>query len=483
MTGSADSTACCVAPSSGEEVARIDRSCRWPTLALFAGAAVWLLVSTIFGLVASLKFHSPNLLADYPALSYGRAYAVWGNVLVYGFAVPAALAFAAWMIARLGRVPLRANVVATVGAALWHLGVLVGLLGLLAGQTSGYEWFEFPRTAALLLGGAFLLISLPVFLAHAVRRERALQPAQWFSLAGLFWFAWIFSTAVLVLHFFPPRGVAQAAVAWWYGGNLLAVWLGLSGLAITFYLLPKLTQRPLQSGYLALFAFWNLILFGAWTGIQGGAALPAWMPALSGAATLLLLVPALALATCVYRTSNGAPACARGELCFVKAGAWSLVIALGLLAVTGNKAVSRVTDFTWYGSAHVLLRLYGFFALTAFAAAYHLLPRVTGLAIASGRIRLHYWLAMPGALLLSLPLAIGGIQQGLKLMDAKVEFMDAANAAMMMFRLTSIGDVLFGVGALLFAVNVFYVTYRAVRTAAIQLVQDEPVVSGSEVRA
>ena len=66
-------------------------------------------------------------------------------------------------------------------------------------------------------------------------------------LASLFWFPWILSTAMLLLQFFPVRGVVQASVAWWFAGNLLVVWLPLAGLSATFYFLPKLAQRPLQS--------------------------------------------------------------------------------------------------------------------------------------------------------------------------------------------------------------------------------------------
>ena len=146
-----------------------------------------------------------------------------------------------------------------------------------------------PRSAAVILFLAFLLITVWAYVTYTRRSAAALYPSQWFVLAALLWFPWIFSTATLLLQIFPVRGVVQASVAWWFSGNLINVWLTLAGLASTFYLLPKLTGRPLQSQYLALFAFWTLILFGTWTGIPAHAALPAWMPTLSGAASVLLL--------------------------------------------------------------------------------------------------------------------------------------------------------------------------------------------------
>jgi len=483
MSGSAETPPVSSPTAAAADNACIDASCRWPVLTLLKGAAFWLVVSSVFGLIASLKFHKPDLLADSAAFSYGRAYAVWADALVYGFCVPAALAFGLWIIARLGRVPLSFPVLATAGGKFWHIGIFFGLIGILRGGTTGYEWFELPRYATLILIVAFLLVAIPVFVTHAARTERALQPAQWFVLAALFWFPWILSTAMLLLQFFPVRGVAQAAIAWWYSGNLLTVWLGLAGLGGTFYLLPKLAQRPLQSGYTALFAFCTLILFGTWTGIQSGVPLPSWMPALSGAASLLVLVPALALASCVFQTGRGTKPPAGGPLCYTKIGAWSLVLGLVLVAATGIPQVSRVTDFTWYGHGHILLRLYGFFVMTAFAAAYHLLPRITGVELSAGRVKLHFWLAMPGALLMSLPLVIGGVRQGIKLADAKVEFMDTTKAALMAYRLSTLGELVFTLGALVFCLTMFSIVVKACRAVVVKACRNEPRLAGTEVRA
>ena len=56
-----------------------------------------------------------------------------------------------WLLARLGRVAVAKPFLIAVGAKLWHFGVLVGLVAIITGQTSGYEWFELPRYAAVIL--------------------------------------------------------------------------------------------------------------------------------------------------------------------------------------------------------------------------------------------------------------------------------------------------------------------------------------------
>src|ERR1041385_1383866 len=229
------------------DTTRIVSSCRLPLFALFGGAAVWLVLSSLFGLHASIKFHAPGFHADCPGLNYGTNFAASENLLVYGFCIPAGLGVGLWLLARLGRVELARPWLITVGAKLWHLGVLVGLIGILSGDATGHEWLDMPRYAAVILFCAFLLIALWAFVTHAARAERSLYPSQWFVLAALFWFPWIYSTATLLLQLFPVRGVVQASVAWWFSGNLLNVWIVLAGLASAFYFLPKLTERPLQS--------------------------------------------------------------------------------------------------------------------------------------------------------------------------------------------------------------------------------------------
>jgi cytochrome c oxidase cbb3-type subunit 1 len=446
---------------------RIDASCRLPLFTLFGGAAVWLVLSSVFGLIASLTFHGPGLFADSAMLSYGRAYPAWANLLIYGFAIPTGLGVGLWLLARLGGVPVAQPFLIAVGAKLWHVGVLVGWIAILAGQTSGFEWFELPRYAAVILFAAFVLMAIWVFVTYARRTRTELYPTQWFVLAALFWFPWILSTAILLLQIFPVRGVVQVAVAWWFAGNLLNVWLTLAGLAATFYLLPKLTQRPLQSYYFALFVFWTVLLFGSWTGIPMSSPLPAWMSTMSSVATVLLLVPIFSLVAIMLQTTRGAKIpCGGGPLCYTKFGVWALTLATVAAAIAACPVVARVTDYTWFTHGVNTLRLYGFFAMTMFAAVYYILPQVSGLAISAGRIKLHFWLAMGGAVLLSLPLMLGGVKQGLKLANAEVPFMETVKAAQMAFRIGTMGEMLIVLGALLFLVNILSVIWSYYRTVA-----------------
>jgi cytochrome c oxidase cbb3-type subunit 1 len=442
-------------------------------LALWGGAAVWLVLGSVLALIASIKFHSPEFLADAAWLSYGRAHPAAHCALAYGFVVPAALGAMLWLLAQRAGVPLARPGLVWFAAKLWHLGVLAGLLGILAGGATGFEGLEFPRYAAAMLFVAFVLMALFGFLTHAAGRrlaqsKRDLHPAQTFALAALFWFIWIDSTANLLLLAFPVRGLMQAVVAWWFAGNFQFVWLGLAGLAAAAHLLPELSGRPLESRHLALFVFLTLIGFGSWTGIPASAPLPAWLPALSNVASLLTLAPTLGIAAMTWLTVRGSPsACRGGPLCFVKFGLWMGVLSGLLLAAGALPPVNRIVEFTWFGSAQVQLRFYGFAAMILFGAAYHVLPRAAGFDWPWERlVRVHFWLAMAGVLLLALPLAAAGVAQGLRLADPQAAFMDSAKAALMFLRLSTVGETLLLLGNGLFLLNILALTLRYLRSLA-----------------
>lgn len=474
--------------------AEIDASCRWPVVFLFLKAAGWLVLAGVLAFVASLKFHAPSLLADCPWLTYGRVHPAALNALVYGFAAQAGLGVALWLLCRLGRTALVGGGFIIMGAGLWNLGVLIGVVGILAGASTGFPWLEMPRFAAPALFLGYGLVGVCGLLTFHQRRERTLYVSQWFLLAALFWFPWIYSTANLLLVVAPVRGAVQVSVHGWYVHNLQTIWLGFLGLGALFYFIPKLVGRPLHSQPLAIFAFWGLAWCGSWGGVHADAPLPAWLPAVSTFFTVLSAVFVLGVAVNFWRTlkedegrgvkggadrakprhstPDTAPAAAR----FVWFAAAAYVIGGLLAAVTSHRAVNSLLHFTLFESGRALLWLYGFFAMAMFGAIYHLLPRLLPENEAGGTshqprggrnstrpaaidpryvslVNAHFWCAGAGVVISVLALALGGVAQGLKLNDPGVGFMEGLKTALMFYRLSTLGDLLILAGHLLLAVN------------------------------
>jgi cytochrome c oxidase cbb3-type subunit 1 len=436
----------------------IDASCRVPLLVLFGGAALWLVVSSVLALAASLTFHMPEKFGDCPWGTYGHLQPAADDALLYGFCIPAGLGVALWIFARLGQTPLRGALVPVVAAHLWHLGVLVGLVGIFVGDSTGFAWLEFPRGGSALLFFAYLLIGLWALMNFSGRREGGMFPSHWFLVAALFLFPWIYSTANILIVGWPVRGVVQAVVAWWFGNNLVFLWTSLVGLGTAFYFLPKFSGRPLQTYFYALFAFWTLLFFGSLRGVPAGAPVPAWLPTLSSLSSLMLIVPVLAIAVIGWKTVRNAigPECRGGSFCMIKFGYVAFILSALMLIAEACPQIGRITQFTWFGPAQTQLHLYGFFAITMFGAIYYILPRAVGIEFAFPKlIRVQHWFAMLGMVIVVASLAVGGVEQGMKLNDPAVAFADSTKAMLMFLRVSTTGLLLLVIASLLFALNIF----------------------------
>src|SRR5665213_2301954 len=435
--------------------AEIDASCRVPLLALFGGAALWLVAGLAFALVASLTFHAPEMLAGCSSLTYGHLAPAANDLLVYGFAIPAALGVILWIFARLSQAELVLPLVPFAAANLWHLGVVIGLGAILFGGSSGFTWLEFPRASAMLLGVSFVLVAISAVATFGQRKERELYPSHWFLLAALLWFPWIYSTAnFLLVTTHPVRGATQAVIGWWFSNNLIFVWFALVGLGVAFYFLPKLAGRPLQSRYYALFAFWTLILFGTWCGIPQSAPVPAWLPAASAIASLLLIVPLIAVAAIVWKTLRGAGVPGGGgTFCYIKFGTLAFIVSGLMLMASACPQYSRVLDFTWFGAAQVQLQILGFVAMILLGAMNEILPRVMAKELPFKKfVAAQFYLSIFGVALFVIPLAVAGVVQGRAAYDPA--------AAKIWLMISTTGLLLLLVGSVLLFVNISIMTVQ-----------------------
>jgi cytochrome c oxidase cbb3-type subunit 1 len=443
-----------------KDYSAIDASCRVPLLPLLGGAVLWLVVGFVLAILASLNFH--GLFVNCPCLTYGRVQPAANDAILYGFAIPAALGVILWIFARLSETELALPIVPIAAANIWHLGVFIGIVAILIGDSTGFQWLEFPRSASVLLFLAFLLIAISAFATFGGRRERTLQPAHWFLLAGLFWFPWIYSTANLFLVAWPVRGVTQAVIDWWFCNNLFFVWFGLIGLGIAFYLIAKIAGRPIQAINYALFGFWTFILFAPWCGIPQGAPVPAWLPAASTVASVLVILPLVSLVRVYAQTIGGVKVeCKGGPYCYAKFSTVIFIISTLMVISLGCPHFGRTAGQTWYVPALEYLQIFGFFIVVVCGGIYELLPRIMDFELPFPKfVRFQHWCFIGGIVLLVVPLAIGGVVQGLKMQDPNVPFTDIMQGTLVYIRISLLGLLLLLLGSLMLAANIFSMMIR-----------------------
>src|SRR5882757_9315521 len=89
------------------EQMEIDASAKWPVLAFFGSALLWLLLGGAFQLIAAIQLHTPVFFSHCAWFTHGRLAPAAQNALVYGWGMNAAFAFGLWLMARLSATTLR----------------------------------------------------------------------------------------------------------------------------------------------------------------------------------------------------------------------------------------------------------------------------------------------------------------------------------------------------------------------------------------
>src|SRR5258708_8922841 len=130
--------------------------------------------------------------------------------MLYGFCMQAGLAVLVWIFGRIGGAPLAQAGMVTIGALVWNLGVALGIAGVLAGDSTGFEDLEMPGYAVPMLCMGYGMIGLSAALTFHRRATAGTAVPQVFLIAALFWFRWIFSPGDLLLVPYPVPAAPPA---------------------------------------------------------------------------------------------------------------------------------------------------------------------------------------------------------------------------------------------------------------------------------
>ena len=265
-----------------------------------------------------------------------------------------------------------------------------------------------------------------------MREKGHIYVSQWYLLAAIIAFPWVFFSAHLFVFVLDGHPLMKAAVSEWYRSAMLFMFLAPVAISAAYYLAPKVTGRPVHSYHLALFGFWSLMVIGPWAGFQklAGAPIPQWLPYTGAAATILFLIPALAVAVNILRTilqDESGAAHNSPSLRFTIGGMVGMLLlgCLGLGLYTSNTLAATQFSLTGYGID--ILAIYGFFSMCAFGLIYFVVPRVTRREWLSKRfITSHFFLSVYGLASVIICSIIGGLFQGAAQNNSAAPWEDAA---------------------------------------------------------
>ena len=201
---------------SALERREIDASCRVPVLYFATSAAFWLLVGTVLGIIASIKLHSPYFLTGSPELTFGRVRMAHLQAVGVGWSAMMVMAAAIWLMCRLSRVALIYPTLLVFAGTMWNIGMIADVVGILSGDAQSVEWLDAPSYVPPFFITGVGIVSAWTVATFRRRRELHVYVTQWYILAAVFWFPWLYTVAVLMIFWMPATGVIQPVVNWWF---------------------------------------------------------------------------------------------------------------------------------------------------------------------------------------------------------------------------------------------------------------------------
>lgn len=371
---------------------RLDRPDSAALHGLLSGA-VWFLVGVLLGIVMSNELIMPNLFAGVAPLVFSRLRPTHVNIMLFGFLSTAFWGAWYFMVPRLCKTPLQSNRAANILLFVWNLTIVVGSLALVNGQTQGKEYSEYPWYVDWVVEAGLIANALIIYRTILARREPKLYVSLWYISGTVLWIAILYFIGSVMWHPWTTIGadgqiqrsgaivgLDDAVWNWFYGHNVFGLYITTGGIAIVYYLVPKLSRRPLYSHLMSLIGFWSIALLYTNTGQHHllQAPIPNWLKIISVIGSISLIVPVFTFTTNVMMTMRGqwGQMLENIPLRFILVGALFYLSVSFQGSVQSLISVNRFTHWTQWTIGHAHLALLGAFGFIASGTMLYMVPQI-----------------------------------------------------------------------------------------------------------
>ncbi len=435
----------------------------------------WGVIGFLVGLVLALQLSFPALNFDLPWTNFGRLRPLHTSAVIFAFGGNVLIMTSFYVVQRTCRARLAGNWSPWFVFWGYQLFIVLAATGYVLGITQSREYAE-PEWYVDIWLTLVWVTYLLVFLATLWRRrEPHIYVANWFFLAFIVTVALLHVVNAMAVPVSPfgvksyPlfAGVQDALIQWWYGHNAVGFFLTAGFLGIMYYFVPKQAERPIYSYRLSVVHFWSLIFLYIWAGPHHllYTALPDWAQTLGVTFSIMLWMPSWGGMINGLMTLSGAWDKLRTDpilrLLVISVAFYGMSTFEGpMMSIKTVNALSHYTDWT---IGHVHSGALGWVGMVSFGAIYFLAPRVFGSPrLYSLRlVSAHFWLATLGIVFYTTAMWVSGIMQGLmwrsydRLGFLEYSFAETVEAMHPFYVVRALGGLLFVLGALLMAYNVF----------------------------
>ena len=443
---------------------------------------IWGGIAFVAGLLIALQLAYWPLNFNLPWLTFGRLRPLHTNAAIFAFAGNAIFAGIYYSSQRLLKSRMFSDLLSQLHFWGWQLIIVAAAITLPLGFSQGKEYAELEWPIDIAITIVWVIFAVNFFGTIARRRERHLYVALWFYIATIVTVALLhivnsLSIPVSLFKSYPIyAGIQDALVQWWYGHNAVAFFLTTPFLGLMYYFLPKAANRPVYSYRLSIVHFWSLVFLYIWAGPHHllYTSLPEWAQTTGMVFSLMLWAPSWG------GMINGL---------LTLRGAWHLlrtdpVIKFFVAAITfygmstfegpllSIKTVSSLGHYTDWIIGHVHAGALGWNGFLTFAMIYFLVPRLWQTKLYSVRLATtHFWIGFLGVVLYYVSMVTAGITQGLmwRAIDSSgklmyPDFIETVQRIIPLYWARAIGGLLFIVGFLIMAYNIYKTIQSAPKT-------------------
>ena len=448
----------------------------------------WGIIGFLVGVFIALQLAFPVLNLDLPWTTFGRLRPVHTSAVIFAFGGNALFATSLYVVQRTCRARLFGG--AAMGDFLfwgYQAVIVMAASGYVLGISQSKEYAEPEWYVDLWLTIVWVGYLIAFVGTIMKRREPHIYVANWFYLAFILTIAMLHigNNLAVPVSFFGTKsyiiwgGVQDAMTQWWYGHNAVGFFLTAGFLGIMYYFIPKQAERPVYSYRLSIVHFWTLIFLYIWAGPHHlhYTALPEWASTLGMVFSIMLWMPSWGGMINGIMTLSGAWDKLRTDpiLRFMVTS----VAFYGMSTFEGPmmsiKAVNSLSHYTDWTIGHVHSGALGWVAFVSFGAVYYLVPKLWNRErLYSLRlVTYHFWIATIGIVLYITAMWISGIMQGLmwraydNLGFLQYSFIETVEAMHPYYVIRAGGGVLFLLGALIMAYNLWRTVRGDIRTEAV----------------
>lgn len=435
--------------------------------AYFVSASLWLVVGTVYGLIAAIKLYWPEAMAI-PMLSFGRIRPIHTNIVMFGWSSMALMGLALFVISRTSKRPLYRPQVARIGLWAWNIALLLAVITLSAGISRGPQEYREIVWPIMAIYAAGLLCNFYTGYGTVARREiPEVYVSNWYILGAFCWCAILVAIAYLPFY---QHGMGNIVIQGYFMHNAVGMWFTPLVLGVTYYALPRMLGKPIYSYALGALGFWTAILFYTLIGAHHFIFSPVawWVQTVAILFSVGMMVPVWSGFGNFFLTARGSWRKVRNDyaLIFLLVGIWGYALASSQGTIEAFRSANVYWHFTNFTVGHSHLAMYGFVAFCIWGAIYGLVPRITQRGPGKSAIALHFWLAFLGGSLYVVAISIAGILQGASWVAGE-SFIASVDAAAPLWMWRTIGGFMMVASHVVFVVNVW-----AMRPSAPRLEQD-----------